>query len=818
MKSKKGVLSNIKSLWGLTLLVMLSFVLISAQNDGFRWLDKQLFSIASVLLSDGKRNNDVVVIDTDKISVENANEKSYVSLVRNILASKALNIVLVDGQLPTSRSDEKQSAVLRKRLSDLQKDIKGKKYKNTRKELRNINRDMAALFSGTDSIASLLSDKRLVLAVPVRRNVRFMASPAVTVPVKWPEDSKPLGVYLIDYPLLGVPPENHLEVTENSAWGRIKAFPVMDNITNDIYRPLLWQQEQAFYLDLVGYLYGRLEKSEVKAWHDTVGVKYLSKVVNTDIRGNIIPLSSGAVSDLADIPVYAPGDVNRDVVSGLKNKVVLIGSNYRNRLSDIAAAINNMRENNIYHVPAWSLLAGLLLPIAVFLYLFFIMPKISTSVELVLALFAVFVLLTIEFGTLLLKGSWLPLSTVFAYLIAGHITSFIKKSSDKKLDTLQDRVHEVSWALCLGQFEKGELDQAFESLKNCHLSDKVLDKYYNIGLEFERQREYDKACLVYNHLKSFKSGYKDIEKRIVTLTNVNGEQPAIISPFSGEKTLVMSDRDIEKPVIGRYELIRELGRGEMGIVYLGKDPKINREVAIKTLNFLQFDKGELKTVRERFFREAETAGKLSHPNIVTIYDVGDERDLAFIAMDYVPGKDMSSFVQQENLLPVHTVLACISKVAEALDYAHNQGVVHRDIKPGNIIYHEQTELVKVTDFGIARIMDTANTRTGTILGSPAYMSPEQLAGKKVGGTADLFSLGATLYQLLTGEFPFKGDSIAELAYKIANEKHRPIRDIRQELPRNITRLINKALNKDAGKRFSSGADMKDALDRIIEEL
>ena len=179
----------------------------------------------------------------------------------------------------------------------------------------------------------------------------------------------------------------------------------------------------------------------------------------------------------------------------------------------------------------------------------------------------------------------------------------------------------------------------------------------------------------------------------------------------------------------------------------------------------------LDEVKERFFREAETAGRLNHPNIVTIYDAGEEHDLAYISMEFLKGKDLAPHTKADNLLPTKKVVDIIAKVAEALDYAHEQNVVHRDIKPANIMYEPETGVVKVTDFGIARITDSSKTKTGMVLGTPSYMSPEQLAGKKVDGRSDLFSLGVMLYQLSTGQLPFTGESMASLMYKIANEPH-----------------------------------------------
>jgi serine/threonine-protein kinase len=232
----------------------------------------------------------------------------------------------------------------------------------------------------------------------------------------------------------------------------------------------------------------------------------------------------------------------------------------------------------------------------------------------------------------------------------------------------------------------------------------------------------------------------------------------------------------------------------------------------------ELEEDERDEVRTRFFREAEAAGRLDHPNIVTVYDVGEEQDLAYIAMDYLKGKDLSAYTSSKTLLSVSQVFGIISSVALALDYAHQQRVVHRDIKPANIIFDPQKNMAKITDFGVACLTDASKTKTGTVIGSPYYMAPEQLAGKKVDGRADLFALGVTMYQMLCGVLPFNGDSIANLMYNIANEEHPDIRRYRSDLPNCIPKLINIALQKESTKRFQSGKQMAIAMKSCQEHI
>lgn len=278
----------------------------------------------------------------------------------------------------------------------------------------------------------------------------------------------------------------------------------------------------------------------------------------------------------------------------------------------------------------------------------------------------------------------------------------------------------------------------------------------------------------------------------------------------------------EKFVLGRYQIEKELGKGAMGTVYLGKDPKINRVVAIKTMALSQeFEEDELDDVKARFFREAETAGRLTHPNIVTVYDVGEEHDLAYISMEFLDGHDLIRYTKPEKLLPVKTVLQLITLAAEALNYAHLQKVVHRDIKPANVMLIPSASTIKLTDFGIARITDSSKTKTGMVLGTPSYMSPEQLIGKRIDGRSDLFSLGVMLFQLLTGRLPFIGDSMASLMFSIANEPHPEIIEVRKGLKQatpEISAIINKVLEKTPEKRYQTGEELVKDLRNCLKNI
>ena len=274
-----------------------------------------------------------------------------------------------------------------------------------------------------------------------------------------------------------------------------------------------------------------------------------------------------------------------------------------------------------------------------------------------------------------------------------------------------------------------------------------------------------------------------------------------------------------KPRLGRYELERELGRGAMGTVYLGRDPRINRVVAIKAIPIVEeFSEEDLPEARNRFFREAEMAGRLKHPGIVTVHDAGEDGGIAWIAMEYVSGHLLSEYAVSDRLLPTASVLEVVARTAEALDYAHAQNVIHRDIKPANMMFDPETLDTKITDFGIARLTNSTATRTGIVLGTPSFMAPEQLEGRNVTGRSDLFALGVTLFQLLAGQLPFRADSMTGLMDKIANAEHPPLRTIRPDLPPCVSSIVDRALKKDPAERYQTAGEMARALRSCAQAL
>ncbi len=513
-------------------------------------------------------------------------------------------------------------------------------------------------------------------------------------------------------------------------------------------------------------------------------------------------------------------------VTKYKDKIVLIGATARGvgtsfptpvspamaPVLTLAHTVSSLLQQDFYTRPAWGFWVEFSVYLLLAAYLAFALPRLPAVGAALVTAGLTIALLAAE--VVLLTGSalWLKLTTPVLLLVFGHLFMTVKKFriTEKLKQSSDAESAESNKMLGLAFQGQGQFDMAFDKFKRVDkVDDRLLDLMYNLALDFERKRQFNKSGAVYEYIARHNPKFKDVQDK---LTRSRKMESTIIlggrsGPSTATGTLIMGDATVEKPMLGRYQVERELGKGAMGVVYLGKDPKIGRMVAIKTMALSQeFEPDELQDVKERFFREAETAGRLSHPNIVAIYDAGEEHDLAYIAMEFIKGHDLVRHIKPNALLEVAEVIKIIADVADALDYAHSNGVVHRDIKPANMMMLSDSRVIKVTDFGIARITDSSKTKTGMVLGTPSYMSPEQLSGKKVDGRSDLFSLGVTLYQMLTGSLPFQADSMATLMFKIANEAPAPVLTLRPDLPPEIEAVIGRALQKQLEARYASGRE------------
>ncbi len=612
---------------------------------------------------------------------------------------------------------------------------------------------------------------------------------------------------------------------KSGALGHINLIADPDNMIRSV--PLLIRFQDREFLSLalqVAMKYYGAHIRNVRAHPSGLQIKHLS--VPTFGQHQMLIDFSGREANIQKISAI-------DIIEGkieieqFRNKIVILGLSAdaftprfqiprqgpASGVDIIACAVENIINRKHISRPAWFPALEIMVLLYFGFFLLFVIPKVPPRIGMLI--FSIFLATWMSVTVLLLmtQGQWLRSITPTLFAVIGFALTGRLRISDAK----KDESVELNKSLGLSLQGQGMLDMAFEKFLKCPITDKsVKALLYNLGLDFERKRMFNKALAVYNHI--LKAGaFKDIKRRIKQLKQI---EHTLALPAGQKKkdTRLMWADSTTKPTLGRYEIIKELGHGAMGTVYLGKDPSINREVAIKTLSYGEVEAQQLNEVKDQFFREAEAAGRLSHPNIVTIYDVGEDHDMAYIAMELLKGKELSHFCHKSSLLAVDRVLSVGLSVAEALAYAHQQGVVHRDIKPANIILLEKDQ-VKVADFGIARVMSSSTkTETGVIFGTPNYMSPEQVSGKKVDGRSDLFSLGVVLYEMLSAEKPFKGENITALMYAITHNNYAPLTQVAPRTPKCCVMLIDKLLRTGVSKRYQSAAQVVKQINRCRQEL
>jgi eukaryotic-like serine/threonine-protein kinase len=573
--------------------------------------------------------------------------------------------------------------------------------------------------------------------------------------------------------------------------------------------------------------------------HAGDGVRLGKLKISTDAASRMLTFFYGDAAGKAPFPVDSFYDVRSGKIplEKYRDKIVLIGPTAAGvgslfvtpvaptmaSVDVLAHAVSSILSEHFFVAPAWGFWAEQGVFVLVALYLILLLPRLSAGMGAVVTGGLLVLLLGAHFGLMVTQLMWLQLMVPATLLLVGHLLLTTKRflMTERGKEKSEADSAESNRMLGLAFQGQGQLDMAFDKFRKCPLDDALMENLYNLGLDFERKRQFNKAEAVFRYMADYNIDFRDLAQRIARARQMS--ETVILGGSGGGRTnastMILDGGEMEKPMLGRYQIEKELGKGAMGVVYLGRDPKINRIVAIKTMALAQeFDADELVEVKERFFREAETAGRLNHSHIVTMFDAGEEHDLAYIAMEFLKGRDLVPHTKPDNLLPLPTVISIVARVAEALDYAHANQVVHRDIKPANIMYEPDDDQVKVTDFGIARITDSSRTKTGMVLGTPSYMSPEQLAGKKIDGRSDLFSLGVTLYQLCSGKLPFTGESMAQLMFKIASEPHPDIRGMVPGLPDCLAGVIDKALVKDPDQRYQTGGELARDLRACLTQM
>jgi len=590
--------------------------------------------------------------------------------------------------------------------------------------------------------------------------------------------------------------------------------------------PLLINYESRLYPSYAVQLTLKYLNYDIKDVQLAQGLLIHKVMIPTDDRLRML------ISFNTRFPHYSFIDVvnNKIPPATFKNKIVIIAQSAAGLGTTVTTPVG-------IHVPAWAIIANtvdnilnrdhIIRPnwafpleaavIVIFgIFLAIGIPLLKARISAIISLALLIIWTGVGEYFFITDGYWIKVVSPSLLLVAGYIVLVSKRYflTEKSKERIEADSVETNKMLGLSFQGQGMLDMAFEKFRKCPVEDEsVRELIYSLALDFERKRMFNKAVAAYEHIAQA-GPFKDIEERIKKLKSVGDTMIFGLGSSPKKDATVLIDNADTKPTLGRYEISKELGRGAMGTVYLGKDPRINREVAIKTLRYEEIDNEQIDEVKKRFFREAEAAGKLSHPNIVTIYDVGEDYDIAFMAMELLEGTDLTKYCQKDNLLPLPEVIRIITAVAGALDYAHENGVVHRDIKPANIMILKNGE-IRVADFGIARVMTTSKTQTGVVLGTPSYMSPEQIAGQKVDGRSDLFSLGVVFYELLTGEKPFQGDSIATLMFNITTNPPIPLKNFAPGLPEPCFDIVDRLLTKDRDARYLQGKDLVKDLAQIL---
>ena len=832
--------SSIKQDWFVGLVILLLF-LIAAEAGWFRALDRQAYDLGVQFSASKDTNEDIVVIAIDDKSMQSLGAWPW---PREVIAEMTR---MVTRGVPkvmgfTFPLDSGQSQASLGSLSEL-----GKILKQEKKLSKRVNRALRATeltLRGDDQLAaSFKAAGRIVLAMPYTEGRGPQSGLMPSLPVHMQRYA--LAKVRVDnlshgfgWPTPGITRADAIFPPLHKFSNPVGAVGVVSLSENFGSEPLMVKYGSdvlpSFALMLAARSKG-LSTQNVES-EGYSGPMLDGKSLGADRNLRIYPRFYSGEGTKSAFPVYSMVDVldGSVDVGQFKDKIVIVGITSPRVVplgeapsgepisATVATAhsVSSLLNNEQYRLPDWAAWIERLLIIFIGLYFVLVIGRLRASSAFYLSMFLVLMVFNAHFLLMSTQSMWLPMMSTVAMLLGGQLIFGVRRLWSGRLRGVEDELQATNRQLGMALQAQGYLDQAFDKLRRGRVDDSLLGQIYNLGLDYERKRQFNKAEAVYRFILQHDPKYNDVSARIE-----QNEQAANTVVLAGQNTdgpganLISSQNGVQKPKLGRYQIDREIGRGAMGMVYLGRDEKIGRTVAVKTMLLsTELEESLRDEVRTRFFREAEAAGRLNHPNIVTVYDVGEEQDLAYIAMDYLKGKDLTAYISSKTLLPVSQVIGIGSSIAMALDYAHQQRVVHRDIKPANIIYDQEKYSAMITDFGVACLTDASKTKTGTVLGSPYYMSPEQLAGKKVDGRADLFSLGVTLYQMLCGVLPFNGDSIANLMYNITNEEHPDIRRYRSDLPPCVNKLVNKALEKDVADRFQTGEEMALAMKRCQEHI
>jgi CHASE2 domain-containing sensor protein/tRNA A-37 threonylcarbamoyl transferase component Bud32 len=798
--------SLILSRKGLVILIML-LMLVSAGRSGM-FNDYSYALYDKIRMFEPPRESKVLVVAVDEKSLARIGEypvafETHMRLLENLI-SAGVTLVGYVGLHSLNRVDEAGENTL------ASPPIAGQQLDELTRNLRNQGQIIAGIpfvSAADDQLQGALPGYLLQNSLPNNKTIKIMtARPAYPMP--------------------------------ESAGGPAASFASVP-VANDAGRtvrsvPLFVEANGLLILTLAMQMYLRansLRLSEVNILNGNE-ISVAGRGIETGAALQLWPYLYAPTSQSSSVKIISYHDVLHGAVSSdsLSGKIVLLGVTARGLTpavktpggSDVAPVmlaaytLASMLEDQIISVPAWSTTASMLLLIVIAILLLWLFMT-RLKVRIIITAGLVILLLAIEVLLLVQASIWLDVLPAIILLLSGFLLICLMGGEHAPVEKPTAMSGEVHRRVGLASQKRGELDSAFESFRKCPLDNSIMVLLFYLAQDFENANRYERAVAVYQYMESFNPHFKDLQERLekarmmedTVMIDESKIAPAVNTAITSLEQKEVSEGESDgQRRLGRYIVEQEIGQGAMGKVFQGRDPKINRTVAIKTLNLKrEFDEDEQENVLGRFFHEAEAAGRLHHPHIVTIYDAGEHNELAYIAMEFLTGSDLRIYTKQGTLLPPLTIVKIVMKLAGALAYAHTKGIVHRDIKAANIMYDPSSGQLKITDFGIARLTDSRRTKTGMVLGTPSSMSPEQLRGKKLDGRTDLYSLGVLMFQLLTARLPYKAESLTQLMYKITNEPPPDLFALRPELKDNgvcIPEILNKLLQKDADDRYQDG--------------